>query len=71
VPLAFASCVRDWNGEALFGSPAGSDHGFDLLGTLVIDHGGDVWVGANTNVVIGGATNVFSNGINVTPEVVE
>lgn len=70
VPSAFADscCVRDWNGEALFGSPAGSDKGFDLLGTLVIDEGGEVWVGASTNLYFGGITNVFKNGINITED---
>jgi hypothetical protein len=34
IPLAFLNCcVRDWNGEALFGSPQDSGKGFDLLGT--------------------------------------
>lgn len=66
VPAAYADSVRDWNGEALFGSPAGSGKGFDLLGTLVIDDGGDVWVGATTNLVLGVETNEFRNGINVT-----
>ncbi|HRR33943.1 MAG TPA: hypothetical protein P5026_07595 [Kiritimatiellia bacterium] len=69
VPSAFVGDVRDWIGEALFGSPAGSGKGFDLHGTLVIDDGDDVWVGATTNHVIGGMTNVFENGINITPEV--
>jgi len=49
VPLAFTNCVRDWNGEALFGSPTGSGKGFDLLGTLVIDDGDNIWEGATTN----------------------
>ena len=54
VPAAFTNiCVlRDWNGEALFGSPEGSGRGFDLLGTLVIDDGNDIWVGATTNIVV-------------------
>lgn len=66
VPPTFTNSVRDWNGEALFGSPAGSGKGFDLLGTLVLDNGGSVWIGATTNAVIEGATNEFRNGINVT-----
>lgn len=66
VPVAYTNSVRNWNGEALFGSPADSGKGFDLLGTLVIDDGGSVWVGANTNAVINGVTNAFRNGINVT-----
>lgn len=66
VPLAFTNSVRDWNGEALFGSPAGSGKGFDLLGTLVVDDGNDIWVGATTNAVLGGVTNEFRNGINIT-----
>lgn len=66
VPAAFTNSVRDWNGEALFGSPAGSGKGFDLLGTLVVDDGNDVWVGATTNHVLGGVTNEFRNGINIT-----
>lgn len=65
VPQAFANDVRDWNGEALFGSPSGSGRGFDLLGTLVIDDGDDIWVGATTNIVIGGITNEFINGVNI------
>lgn len=70
VPPAFTNgcCVRDWNGEALFGSPDGSDRGFDLLGTLVVDDGGDVWVGATTNLYFGGITNEFKNGINITQQ---
>lgn len=63
VPVAFTNAVRDWSGEALFGSPAESGRGFDLLGTLVIDDGNEVWAGATTNVVIGSQTNVFRNGI--------
>lgn len=66
VPDAFTNSVRDWNGEALFGSPAGSGKGFDLLGTLVIDDGDNVWVGATTNLFFGGITNEFKNGINTT-----
>ena len=66
VPVAFTNSVRDWNGEALFGSPAGSGKGFDLLGTLIIDDGNDVWVGATTNFFLGGVTNEFKNGINIT-----
>ena len=66
VPEAFLDDVRDWNGEALFGSPEGSGKGFDLLGTLVVDDGNNVWVGATTNIVLGGITNEFVNGINVT-----
>lgn len=68
VPVAFTNSVRDWNGEALFGSPQGSGKGFDLLGTLVIDDGNDVWVGATTNFFLGGVTNVFQNGINITED---
>lgn len=66
VPAAFVGSVRDWNGEALFGSPSGSGRGFDLLGTLVIDDGDDIWVGATTNHVFGAVANEFKNGINVT-----
>lgn len=66
VPAAFTNCVRDWSGEALFGSPAGAETGFDLLGTLVIDDDQNVWVGATTNIVLSGVTNAFANGINVT-----
>lgn len=66
VPLAYTNCVRDWNGEALFGAPHGSGKGFDLLGTLVIDADGELWVGATTNHVIGGAEHEFVNGIDVT-----
>lgn len=68
VPVAFTNAVRDWNGEALFGSPQGSGKGFDLLGTLVIDDGNDVWVGATTNFFLGGITNEFKNGINITEQ---
>jgi hypothetical protein len=63
VPPGYANAVRDWNGEALFGSPAGSGAGFDLLGTLVVDDGDDVWAGANTNMVVGAATNIVRNGV--------
>lgn len=63
VPLAYTNSVRDWNGEALFGSPDGSKKGFDLLGTLVVDDGDNVWVGATTNMVIGNITNAVKNGI--------
>jgi hypothetical protein len=66
VPIAYTNDVRDWNGEALFGSPSNSGKGFDLLGTLVLDDGGSVWVGATTNIVMSGATNTFRNGVNVT-----
>jgi len=66
VPEAFTNSVRDWNGEALFGSPEGSGRGFDLLGTLVVDDGNDIWVGASTNHVFGAVTNEFKNGINIT-----
>jgi hypothetical protein len=66
VPPAFTNELRDWNGEALFGSPSGSGRGFDLLGTLVIDDGDDIWVGATTNHVFGAVTNEFVNGVNIT-----
>jgi hypothetical protein len=62
VPVAFTNSVRDWNGEALFGSPAGSGKGFDLLGTLVIDDGNDIWIGATETNAVG----TFKNGINIT-----
>lgn len=68
VPVAYTNCVRDWNGEALFGSPAESGHGFDLLGTLVIDADEEIWVGATTNTMLGGISHSFVNGINVTEE---
>jgi hypothetical protein len=68
VPTAFTNELRDWNGEALFGSPSGSGRGFDLLGTLVVDDGDDIWVGATTNIFMGGITNEFRNGINVTED---
>ena len=63
VPLAFTNAVRDWNGEALFGSPDGSGKGFDLLGTLIIDDGDNIWEGATTNMVVNGVTNAVRNGI--------
>jgi hypothetical protein len=63
VPISCTNCVRDWNGEALFGSPDGSDKGFDLLGTLLIDDGDNIWEGATTNMVIGATTNAVKNGI--------
>lgn len=65
VPAAYTNiCVlRDWNGEALFGSPEGSGRGFDLLGTLVIDDGNDVWVGATTNIVMPETNYRVRNGI--------
>lgn len=63
VPLAFTNAVRDWNGEALFGSPEGSGKGFDLLGTLIIDDGDNIWEGATTNMVVNGVTNAVKNGI--------
>jgi hypothetical protein len=64
VPAAFTNCcVRDWNGEALFGSPEGSNKGFDLLGTLVVDDGDNIWQGSTTNIVVGGVTNEVRNGI--------
>ena len=63
VPLVFTNAVRDWNGEALFGSPEGSGKGFDLLGTLLIDDGDNIWEGATTNMVINGITNAVQNGI--------
>jgi hypothetical protein len=64
VPAAFINCcVRDWNGEALFGSPDGSEKGFDLLGTLLIDDGDNIWEGATTNMVVNGVTNTVKNGI--------
>jgi hypothetical protein len=63
VPLTYTNAVRDWNGEALFGSPYDSGKGFDLLGTLVVDDGNEVWVGATTNMVIGVETNVVRNGV--------
>ncbi len=64
VPAAFTNCcVRDWNGEALFGSPEDSGKGFDLLGTLLIDDGDNIWEGATTNMVMGAITNQVKNGI--------
>ena len=67
VPETFANAQRDWNGEALFGSPIGSGTGFDLAGLLLIDDGGGLWSGITTNVTLGGMDMVFENGINVTP----
>jgi hypothetical protein len=62
VPVDYTNSVRNWNGEALFGAPYDTGKGFDLLGTLVVDDGNDVWVGANTNMVLGGVTNIVRNG---------
>lgn len=63
VPIAYTNALRDWNGEALFGSPEDSGKGFDLIGTLVIDDGDNIWEGATTNMVINGVTNQVKNGI--------
>jgi hypothetical protein len=63
VPMAFTNAVRDWNGETLFGSPEGSGKGFDLLGTLLIDDGDNIWAGATTNMVVNGVTNAVKNGV--------
>lgn len=68
VPLPFIGYVRDWNGEVLFGAPHGSGKGFDLLGTLVVDDGNNLWVGATTNHMVNGVEHRFKNGINVTQE---
>jgi hypothetical protein len=62
VPVPYTNSVRDWSGEALFGAPYDSGKGFDLLGTLVVDDGNEVWVGANTNMVFCGTTNIVRNG---------
>ena len=68
VPERFANngYVRDWNGEALFGSPIGSGKGFDLAGTLVIDDEGEVWLGKSGTFEIFGQTYTYTNGVNVT-----
>lgn len=64
VPPAFTNCcVRDWNGEALFGSPDGSGKGFDLLGMLLIDDGDNIWEGATTNMTFGPVNYPVRNGI--------
>lgn len=63
VPSVYTNSVRDHNGEALFGSPDGSGKGFDLLGTIVVDRGGVLWIGSTTNLVANGATNAIKNGI--------
>jgi hypothetical protein len=55
--------VRDWSGEALFGSPEDSGKGFDLLGMLLIDDGDNIWEGATTNMVFGAITNAVANGV--------
>jgi hypothetical protein len=69
VPTAFTNCcVRDWNGEALFGSPEGSGRGFDLMGLLLVDDGDNIWEGATTNIVEGGVTYPVRNGIIGGPE---
>ena len=54
--------------DTTFGSPSGSGRGFDLLGTLVVDDGNDIWVGASTNIFMGSITNEFRNGINITED---
>ena len=65
VPAAFTNCcVRDWNGEALFGSPQDSGKGFDLLGMLLIDDGDNIWEGATTNIIMDTSVNYpVRNGI--------
>lgn len=65
VPTAFTNCcLRDWSGEALFGSPEGSGKGFDLLGMLLIDDEENIWEGANTNIIMGTSVNYpVRNGI--------
>ena len=62
VPTAFTNCVRDTSGEALFGGPVDSGSGFELVGTLIVDDGNNIWVGATTNMVIGVVTNIVRNG---------
>ena len=69
VPERFANNghVMDWNGEALFGSPAGSGKGFDLAGTIVIDNQLGIWAGRSDDIDFGGGEiHAFTNGINVT-----
>jgi hypothetical protein len=65
VPEVFTNCcVRDWSGEALFGSPEGSGKGFDLLGMLLIDDGDNIWEGATTNIIMDTSINYpVRNGI--------
>jgi hypothetical protein len=69
VPISCTNCVRDWNGEALFGSPEGSEKGFDLLGTLLIDDGDNIWEGMTTNIIMSAPTRNYPvrNGIFLAP----
>jgi hypothetical protein len=65
VPEAFTNCcIRDWNGEALFGSSEGSGKGFDLMGMLLVDDGDNIWEGATTNIIMDTSINYpVRNGI--------
>lgn len=63
VPAFARDRARDWCGEALFGAPSGSAHGFDMLGVLHIDTDNNVWVGRTGEFDIGGSHCVFSNGV--------
>jgi len=67
VPLAFVPCLRTWDNEARLGGPVGSDQGFDIAGTLLLDVGGKLWRGRTLSTLIGGVPCEFSNGMLLTP----
>lgn len=64
VPQFAATAVRDWSGEALFGSSTGGA-GFDLVGILQVDDNGQVYVGESGTYMLGGTQCVYTNGIMV------
>lgn len=69
VPSAFTNCVRTWDDEARLGGPVGSDQGFDIAGTLLLDDGGTLYQGRTLTTVIGGVDCEFQHGLLVAPQI--
>ena len=65
VPAAITNAVIDWDNEVIFGAPEGSGRGFSIEGVFVIDDGDNLWVGINETNIVGSATNVWINGLEV------
>ena len=64
VPGFAVDSIRDWSGEALFGSPSAGS-GFDLVGVLQVDDDGHVYEGKSGTYTIGGVQVTYTNGIMV------
>lgn len=67
VPDQFKRNLRTWETDVKFGGPIGSAYGFEIAGLIVISEGGNYWRGLSKNLMIGGESRTFDNGVLMPP----